>query len=88
MTTQSYSHQSEYGGHSVVATKPITAVLGMLALAGLLGAITVVALKLMKRYPVSNEKCPLLEDRSVYTLNYNHASNFYACIHGIFYSTE
>ena len=70
MNMQSYSPRSEYGGHSTVVTKPVTAgvsLVSVLALVGLLVAVALLVAKLVKRYSTSNEKRPLLRDRSVHT---------------------
>lgn len=67
MTTESYSQRPAHNGLSVIVTKPVTvamSVLGALVMLGLLGAIGLVIIKLIKRYPASNERLPLLQDRS------------------------
>ena len=67
MTTESYSQRPARNGLSVIVTKPVTvtmSVLGALVMLGLLGAVGLVIIKLIKRYPASNERLPLLQDRS------------------------
>ena len=68
MTTDSYSQRPAHARRSVIVTKPVTvamSILGVLIMLGLLGAVGLVVVKLIKRYPASNERLPLLQDRSV-----------------------
>lgn len=68
MTTDSYSQRPAHTGQSVIVTKPVTvamSTLGILIMLGLLGTVGLVVIKLIKRYPASNERLPLLQDRSV-----------------------
>ena len=68
MTTDSYIQRPAHGGQVTTVTKSVTvamSILGVLIMLGLLGAAGLVIVKLIKRYPVSNERLPLLQDRSV-----------------------
>ena len=62
LTSGNSSYSTRYGGH-LIASKPTTigmGVLSVIGLGGLLGAVVVIVVKLVKRHPKTNEKSPLL----------------------------
>ena len=73
MSAQNYSPRIGHQGQNVVVTKPVTttvSVLSILAFIGLVAGVAWIMVKVMKKYPASNERRPLLENRSAVNAQY------------------